>query len=317
MSEGDFIQQDIRLINLYSQSATTLFNGTLKSSVSFNFKNLLIEDANIMYTTIGVSTAQFPVSFYTINEYNNALATSVGNITLLKGNYTSSSLIAELKPKLIALGLTTMQIYISKITGRLTFSAATFNFDFLANGSTIFDILGLETNLNYSSIANVIECQFPLNLLGIQQLRINSTALSSYNSNSTTLGESNLISVIQNTAPPFGMCLYNNTTSYSILKNKTIANIDIQILDENNNPIDFNNVDWTMTIQISIFRKIRSINKNIAFLNPILDTLENIQNTLAKTTPDDSEPSTTDSVEQDLLANDANSLEIMEYNNLI
>jgi len=62
MNNSDYIQEDIRIINLYSQSATTYLNGTLKSSVNFNFKNILRDEPDIIYSTIGISTAQIPVS---------------------------------------------------------------------------------------------------------------------------------------------------------------------------------------------------------------------------------------------------------------
>lgn len=317
---NDYIQEDTRMINLYSQSATTLNNGSLKSDVLFNFKNILTEEANIIYTTIGVVTAQIPVSYYTINEYNQELVTDLGTITITSGNYNASSLITELTAQFTALSAV-MVITINKITGKLTFTrTGTTTFSF--SGSTAFDVLGFDTATNYTSVANVINAPFPLNLLGIQQLRINSSAFASYNSNSTTLGESNLVGVVQSTAPPFGMILYNNQNSYSILKNKRISQIDIQILDENGNLVDFNNIDWTLTFQMTIFRRVPLPNNSQGYLRPILQSLTTIQTALAnqEIKPDDqkdsdaSPPDPNDLVEQQLLNDDANSLDIMAYN---
>jgi len=329
---SDYIQEDIRLINLYSQSATTYLNGTLKSNVSFNFKNILRDEKDIIYSTIGVSTAQIPVSYYTINEFNNVLTTGLGNITITAGNYNASSLRTELTTKLIAIGITGMVVTINSLTGRLIFTAS-IPFSFLP--SIALDILGFD-NTTYTSVGNVITAPYLLNLLGIQQLRINSTALASYNSNSTTMGESNLVGVIQSTAPPFGMILYANQTSYSVLKNKNISLIDIQILDENGNYVDFNNIDWTLTFQLTTFRRIALPSNSTDYLRPILATLNTIQQDLANNPPpqDNSTTSTTaqdnsttsasnvadnlltqeNQQQQDLFANDDNSLDIMSYN---
>jgi hypothetical protein len=260
---------------------------------------------------------------------------------MTKGNYNASTLRAELTLQLIALGYTTMVITISSITGKLTFTAVGFSFTFLFSTSTAFDILGFDIT-NAVSVSNVIDAPYPLNLLGIQQLRINSSAFASYNSNSTTLGESNLVGVVQSTAPPFGMILYANQTSYSILKNKNISIIDVQILDENDNLVDFNNIDWTITFQLSIFRRIKLASNSKEYLKPILETLTTIQEELQQTPPNKTDGSNqadqaigleaTDQQaaqaaqdaqdlanqenqqQQDLQNNDANSLDIMNYN---
>jgi hypothetical protein len=120
---NDYIQEDTRLINLFSQSATTYLNGTLKSNVLFNFKNILIDRADIIHSTIGVVNAQIPVSYYTINEFNNILTTGLGNITITKGNYNASTLKSILSSLLITVGITGMVVTINASTGKLVFTA--------------------------------------------------------------------------------------------------------------------------------------------------------------------------------------------------
>jgi len=148
------------------------------------------------------------------------------------------------------------------------------------------------------------------------------------------MGETNLIGLIQSTAPPFGMILYANQTSYSVLRSKTISVIDIQILDENGNFVDFNNCDWTLSLQLTVFRKIPIPSKSADYLRPILATLGAIQGELSSPLtppPDDSlggQASTPDNPaqdlitqenqdQQDLMNNDDNSLDIMAYNNTL
>lgn len=331
---NDYIQEDIRIINLYSQSATQYLNGTLKSNVNFNFKNILRDQPDIIYSTIGIVNAQIPVSYFTFNEYNDILTTGLGNISITRGNYNASSLRTELATRLIAIGITGMVVTINSSTGRLTFTAS-IPFTFLPSSS--FDTLGFD-DVTYTSVGNVINAPYLLNLLGIQQLRINSSALACSNSNSTTMGESNLIGVVQSTAPPFGMILYSNQTSYSVLKSKTISLLDIQILDENGNYVDFNNVDWTISLQLTTFRRIPLPSNSTDYLRPILATLNTIQSDLennppvgkqvSPTTPSDDlggqggtdVPSAQDLLTQEnqdqanLFSDDSNSLDIMSYN---
>lgn len=261
----DYVQSDTRLIVLSSANASQL-NGTLKSELLYDFKSLLVEDPTIIHVTCGVVNAQIPVSFYTVNEYNNVLDTSIGVITITKGNYTSASLIKELKAQFLALSYT-MVITINSVTGKLTFTG-TNNFTFTASSS--FVILGFDGTI--TSTANVLTAPFPLNLLGIQQIKVTSNALACYNSSSSGLGETNLLGVIQNTAPPFGMILYNNLNSFGILKNTRVSQLDIQLTDETNQFIDFNNIDFTLTIQMTIFRKVNT-EKN-TYLKQILKELQ-------------------------------------------
>ena len=46
-----------------------------------------------------------------------------------------------------------------------------------------------------------------------------------------------------------------NNLNKNIIKVPTIENIDIQLTDDDDNLIDFNNFDWTITLCISIERK--------------------------------------------------------------
>ena len=62
---------DKRLINLYSANGIKQ-NSSSNSSIQFEFSNLLNE-TDLAYAEIGIVNAEIPVSFYTINENNNAL----------------------------------------------------------------------------------------------------------------------------------------------------------------------------------------------------------------------------------------------------
>tara|TARA_R110000737_G_scaffold114435_1_gene147424 strand:- start:1854 stop:2780 length:927 start_codon:yes stop_codon:yes gene_type:complete len=306
----DYIQSDTRLIVLSSSNATQL-NGTFKSNLLFDFKALLLEDPATIHVTVGVVNAQIPVSFYTVNEYNNVLNTSIGAITITKGNYTSSSLINELQASFLAFGYT-MLITINRVTGKLIFTG-TSDFTFTQPSSS-FVILGFNNTI--SSTQNVLTAPFPLNLLGIQQIKVTSNTLACYNSSSQGLGETDLLSVIQNTAPPFGMILYNNLNSFGLLKNTRVSQLDIQLKDETNEFIDFNNIDFSLTIQMTIFRKVDT--ERNTYLKQILKQL--ISNEQPDSQPPTDQPTDqpTDPTNQTFEQEDNDdSLDLLIYNNVL
>jgi hypothetical protein len=280
------IIQDSRFINLYSRNASEKVNGSLLSSVTFNFKNILKESDDILYTQVGVFNAQIPISWYTIDQYRNVLkykypssSSTISTISLTLGNYNSNSLITEMKTQFLANGHN-FTINLNSINGKVTFSS-TSNFSFLntTNGSLIMDLLGFDDSVNYTSSSLSLTAIYPLNMLGIQRLKINSNALSTHTINSKTLSESNTIASIPVNASSFGLIQYENKNVYSLLRAKVINQIDIQIRDQDENLIDLNGIDWTMTLQIIVYRKNLYSNNNLK-LSPLLKVLQKIDNDL-------------------------------------
>ena len=230
-------------------------NGTMKSKLLFNYKNLLSDDENILKSFITVVNAQIPCSYYVINALNNKLVISGPAITTTTiyvsyGNYNANTLISELVSKLSSGGLT-MTISINKINGILTFSSNGFVNYYFTSASTILEILGttssiIATSTNYS-------CPYPLNLLGVKKLLIKSTKLSVHSVSTIDYASSNILVTIPSDVSPFSMISYNSQsdTNKNLLNIRSINEIDINIYDENNNYIDFNNLDWTITLIIS------------------------------------------------------------------
>ena len=86
-------------------------NGTMKSKMLFNYKNLLSDDENILKSFVTVINAQIPCSFYVINALNNKLVIAGPTITTTTiyvsyGNYNANTLITELVNQLSLSGLT-------------------------------------------------------------------------------------------------------------------------------------------------------------------------------------------------------------------
>ena len=276
--EYDIIEQ--KLINLNSANGTSN-NTTFKSDITFMFPNVLKPDPDITHITIGVLNAQIPVSFYTINYTNDTIIIRFNSINytvaITRGNYNSNSLIAELVKQFQLLGFN-MEIQTSKINGIMTFTSTNLvPFSFIGT-SSMFTILGFNPGTTYSSVSNQITAPYPLNLLGIKRLKINSGYLNTPALDSFNYATMSTIASIPVDVASFEMINFvNNSNTYPVSNATNITLIDIQILDENNNFINFNNIDWTMTLQINMYRKrVKGQNNAMDILNDIDLHIQNL-----------------------------------------
>lgn len=252
--------EDSRIINLNSANAIKN-NGTFLSDVYFPFTGLIKDEPDIVEIKFEILNAQFPYSFYNINIYNNVLKISIDGgltiktLTLTRGNYNANNLITEIITQLNINSITDITITISAITGCLTFTKATGNFTIYNNGSTLLNVLGFE-NQDYTSTLSILIAPFPLNLLGTLNLRIISNELSTNTYDSSVNGSYFVLLSVPIEAGNFGLILYDNITqTKSILNNKILNGFDIAILSDDNNYINFNNINWSISIVLTIIRK--------------------------------------------------------------
>jgi len=175
------------------------------------------------------------------------------------GNYNAYTLSASLMSIFLANGITIV-VSVSPQTGLMSFS----------NASAFFLIYPYQLgDMIFSTIAPVIglfpdginappfTCVYPVNLLGTKKINIKSTELAINSMSSKALAYNNIITTIPVDNSFFSMISYvnQNTLNKNIIKTPTIDAIDIQLTDDNDNLIDFNNLDWTMTLCLSIERE--------------------------------------------------------------
>lgn len=231
-------------------------NGTYNSNVLFNFKGILTDEDDIVSSNICIMNAQIPVSFYTINEGNNIIGTNKGNVVIPIGNYNFNSLAPVVVSAFltqIAVGIT---FTISKFTGIVTFTFVGGLANSYFNFNNSYKIFGFIANVNYSYVGNSVTSLFPLNLLGIKKLNIQSQKLqiSSFSSATTNLGIT--LATVPVDQPSFNMISYTNQTDLNkaALQTSYIDQIDISIVDEDNNLINFNGIDWSITLVLENIR---------------------------------------------------------------
>jgi len=254
------VYSDNQLITLNSKDATKN-NGTYLSDVAFNFRGILKDDNNIVRCFIRVLNAQIPVSFYTIDYSNNVLAykltssSTIKTITIPDGNYNATTFISKLGT-LFTANLDTITATFNSQTGKLTFTSGV-SYTYYnkgVNGCTAGDVIGIGT----SSIAGATTiCPYPLNLLNKKKLFIHSDSLFNVAYTSYNLGFTTTIASIPVNQPPYNLINYVSLSDDDkvIIHNTTLNTIDIQIFDDNDKLINFNNIDWCLTLCLSIDRE--------------------------------------------------------------
>lgn len=238
-------------INLGSSSAR-ISNYPLNSYCYFELPNMMKRHDHIKYITLGVSHAEIPVSWYIINNSNNLLVINLngtGDIEydLTNGNYNANTF----KTMLLVLLGASWDINLDSSTGKYTLSHDTYEFVINGYTSTCQKIMGFNENTNYSSSSLSVTFPNPCNFLGTSKINIKSSTLQLDNLDSSTNGHSGSITSISNNAELYGVILYNNQNNFkNLIYNDFLNGIDISITDQDNNLIDFNGIDWYITIQI-------------------------------------------------------------------
>lgn len=256
--------EDTKFVSLNTQHAflkpsNNNYEKSFLSDIEFSVKDILKDGDDVLYAHVNIESASIPVSFYLINYNTNVLkytingSATINTLTLKRGNYDILSLAKELKNQFL-LGGYVFTITYDNINGKLTFTTTSNSFTFLSasSGSTINEIIGFDSVSSYSSVGNVLLSEHSASLIGIKKLKITSTNLRT--SSVSSGGGGNLIGVISVNAPPRGLIKFQNTspTRGGLLLNKNISAIDIQVYDENNNLINFNNTEWSITLSITV-----------------------------------------------------------------
>lgn len=253
------MNKDTRLITLSSEDSVKN-NGNYNSNVFFNIPDIVVDNEYITHLEVALVDAQIPVSWYLINDQTNTLNyiynSTNFSIQLTNGNYNANTLITEMTNKFGDNGLSVI-ITLSQITGLLLFKfqGAVTPVEFVYLGSIgLFRILGFNSGANVSGVS--IVPPNPLNLLGIQKLNISSQNLATISSFSSRRNLGNqIIQTIPVNVPSWNLITYENKNNiHGRMKSRYLNNIDIQVIDEFGRYVEFNNIDWNITIQIIIFR---------------------------------------------------------------
>jgi hypothetical protein len=215
----------------------------------YSFPQITIPDGHYIY--LSLQNAVIPYSFYSINENNNVLrilSNSVTTtITIETGNYNINQMITGLKVQLGVLYTITYNVLKNKIT----IVNSTNEFTILTTG-TLNHALGFSTSFNTVSVSRTVTSESCVNLNSIRAINIE-IDMPTYNINVAQKLNQNILATIPVIAQPFGMINYTNNNNFRInMFMDKMESIKIKLLDNMNNLLNMNNVNYQMTLQIDI-----------------------------------------------------------------
>jgi hypothetical protein len=253
---------ETRLIVLNSKDATKL-NGGMNSNVIFEFNDIMLKSNDIIYTTLAVLDAEIPASYYNVNGNNNTTSITRNGVTTpvitASGNYNALEYITEFKSR-YAIAFTGANLAMSydAIAGKYSIQDTAFEITINSTGSTSYALLGgvVGTDYIFSNTATPKNSFNSLaNFLGVTRIKLMSDTLVSRNVDSNNMTTTTLIDTLGASAGDFGLTVYNSLGRESLLLAKRIQEIDMQIKDQTNNFIDFNFIDWNITLILNIHRQ--------------------------------------------------------------
>jgi len=272
-----------RIFNINSDSGNKN-NGSKNSNISYFLPSFIsnLDDDNIFCAYLSVKDAEFPASFYLIDEYNNVISINNISYTLTKGNYNINNFITSLTA---LLGISYSITY-NKITLKITISSST-SFTINYSKTTMSKFLGISSTSDTISVLNnslyTITSPYVVNFLPIQKIHLR-TNVTFDNFNNYDKSNDILLSIQNNANILGGVILYNNDTNLKYLVNeKDVSTFTLRITDDFNREIDLNNCDFFITFQIDyIYRTIpvknnlgRFIkNNNLNFIKEYILSLE-------------------------------------------
>jgi hypothetical protein len=235
-------------IYLSSKTADVYINGL--SNVQFNLPIIEIDDQYHIH--LGVSSASIPISYYNINNNNNLLTYNLFSMSSVSvyipiGNYNITTFVTMLNSL-----LTNFTIVYVQSLNKFTFTHAASDFT-ISNLSTCLSLIGL-TEYFHSSTSRVLHSDRCINLSPVRSFTISCNQKTG-NINKALPNIQNILCSIPISANTLGIVNYDNSNNFqSNLYTNVINSICIQISDQDGNYIDFNGVNWFITLQLNIIK---------------------------------------------------------------
>lgn len=234
-----------QLFVLNSNNADIYNNSTYLSDVVFLLNNRIIVPDNIA-VLVSVQSANVPVSFYIVNEYNNYLHitrsdNTITAVTITQGNYTANDFLNYMNN--LSNGYTWS---FSTITNKFTITNSSYDFT-IDSSSTCQDLIGIIGSTTSSSYS--LTSSYVCNFSGTLYLTIE-TQLTTHNIDSYDGSFSHELMAIPLNESAGGVVLYENKNNYkSYLNDKYISYLEVKIYDDNKNLINFNGKNWFILLQ--------------------------------------------------------------------
>ena len=212
------------------------------SDYEVELKNYINESDLDKIVHVSVKQAVIPNSSYIINQTNKNFVYNDTTLEIPVQNYDVVNL-CKCMELLIQQVDQTCSVTFNKKTGKVTFASKS---SFSTNFKLIGSKLGFDDNTDYDSVDNMIQSQRIANITGIKMCKIRIK---------------NLEDVFQDGIAAFVLFDQPNMVSYQncdqdyhfdFLKEKFLRKLKINLLSEDDLPIDFNGVNHTIVFKIGI-----------------------------------------------------------------
>jgi hypothetical protein len=241
------IKTKSRLFNI--SSTVGRMNGAFCSQIQVDLPDLTFHLDHVQNAYLSVVHAEVANSFYIVNYTNNQFVLNGTTYTLTRGNYNVNTFIVMLLALLpVGYGLT-----YNSATTKLTMTNTTTDFTVNASSinSTVNSIMGLGTS-DITSAGLTLTFPNVVNFIPLQRINFRSNYFN-FGCYSTSDGSSDIFLPLQNNAGQNSVINYNNQTqSKFLIQDRNITSFVISVTNDDNQLINFNGVDWYMTIQIDI-----------------------------------------------------------------
>lgn len=249
------------IIVLDSRNADQYLNGSNNSSIKFNLSEPIRRPRTAISMMCSVLQFQAPNSLYNINKYNNTIrinretiqgepSTLYYNDYLIpEGNYNCNTLMNYINANILPNNLV---VTFDAIKNKYSM---TMNEYFNITGS-LGEIMGWDASQVYTSnVNNLIILPFTCNFNGLQSFNIHFNSIITKNINSFNDSYSSIVQSI----PIDGsakISYIKNADFNIIVHNEMINEIQIDLRDDLNRLLNFNNQHWNLTLYFSIIQDI-------------------------------------------------------------
>jgi len=245
-------------------SSGTLLNGDMKSHIVYDLRSYINFDGDSTVNKITISTpyALLVNSNYIINQYNNRLSILIGasttNYDFTYGNYGVSSFMSAFSNLVSG-----FSISFNSVINKFSISNASYAFTILGT-STIDYIMGFNENVLSVVVGATNTAVLPrvVNFLPNASFQICTIGGVLYNGvvldkNGGTYG--NVLCSVPNVSTNNTQLVYNGTTEEFQLQGLNQSYIEIAILDNNADYIDFNGIASFFALKIKIYRRVQKL----------------------------------------------------------
>ena len=243
----DIIDTPLPPFNVFLRSSeySTSIDG--KSNLIFNLNTPVYGNSNIDIL-VGLESFQFTNSFYNINEYNCCLYykiygyPTINKVSVPVGNYDIDSLMAKLNEI-----MTSFTFQYDPVTYKVSVYYTT-SFQFVNGSNNLYEILGFDDNGTNEYSIN-FTAPYLFNMISTQVLHVCTPNININSIGLKSTPKYNILASIQVTSQFGQVQTYHNINNFCYkISDHVIPFINVLILDQDFNQVNFNNIDWFMNI---------------------------------------------------------------------